>query len=325
MSRRPALSLPSTSSGSERTALEVGQDTGSSKAVAVRQDNGVLTGLTGANVSAALTVDHLPAPYDVPAGVVSPLSTKERVDLDLCEQALHGFRKALIVAGKALEVINRGRLYRETHATFDDYVTDVWGFKRAHAYRLIDEWAVAVAVSPIGDINEAQARELLPVYKDHGPEAAVVFFRETTQLAGERKVTAAALAEARAVLPARLAAPEQAADVLRVAAAEGRVPRIVPPRAKVPEQSSGEATPAEGVPANATQAGADGIAVLESALAQQKQIYDRLAGVVSPALLYDPGRADMLLGELRQYANRTAYRARSRNGGGNEDQSMGDD
>lgn len=319
MSRRRTLTLPSASSEPDQTALEVpsGGPDG-------RADDGVLTGLTGASVTAAVTVEHLPAPYDVSLEVAAPLSSKERADLKLCEQALHGFRKALVVAGKALEVINRGRLYRETHGTFADYVWEVWGIRKSQAYRLIEGWPIAVAVSPIGDINEAQARELLPVYKDHGPEAAVAFFRETTELAGERKVTAAALAEARAVLPAQLAAPEQAADVLRVAAAEGRVPRIVPPRAEMPEQPSGEAVVTEDVPADAVQAGADGIAVLEAALAQQKQIYDRLAGVVAPALLYDPGRADMLLGELRQYANRTAYRARGRNGGGNEGHGLGD-
>jgi hypothetical protein len=61
-----------------------------------------------------------------------------------------------------------------------------------------------------------------------------------------------------------------------------------------------------------TRAGAEAIAVLEAAVAQQQQIYDRLAGVVAQALMYDPGRAELLLGQLRQYANRTAYRARGR-------------
>lgn len=307
MSRRPTLTLPSTSSSEpEQTALEVGQ--------APATGDGVLTGLTGANVTAALTVEQLPEPYDVSAEVVSPLSTKERVDLDLCEQALHGFRKALVVAGKALEIINRGRLYREKYGTFADYVWEVWGIKRSQAYRLIEGWPVAVAVSPIGDINEAQARELLPVFKDHGRDATVVLYREARELAGG-KVTAASLAQARQVLPARLAGPEQAADVLRVAAAEGRVPLIVPPRVAIPEQPAADPVPtAEDIARQDAREGAEAIAVLEAALAQQKQIYDRLAGLVPKALLYDPGRAEMLLGDLRGYAHRTAYRARGRGG-----------
>ncbi|MGW8703186.1 hypothetical protein ACWGOK_40835 [Streptomyces eurythermus] len=278
----------------------------------------MLAEMTGADVSVPVTVAQLPTPYDTPAGVVSPLNDKERGDLELCEQALHGFRRALVVAGKALEVINRGRLYRDTHGTFEDYVTEVWGFKRAQAYRLIDAWPVAVAVSPIGDINEAQARELIPVWKGHGQEATVTFFQTAEQLAEGRKVTAAALAEARAVLPPRLAAPDQAADVLRLAAAEGRVPRIVPPRTPQPAPNPAEqraadvAEAAETIDRQEARAGAEAVAVLEAALAQQRQIYDRLAGVVPAALLYDPGRAEVLLSELRQFANRTAYRARGR-------------
>ncbi|MCX4886068.1 hypothetical protein [Streptomyces sp. NBC_00847] len=314
MSRREPLVLPSARS----TKPEAGQQEALLDLPATapnttrRQSGGVVGGLVGADLSGTVSVSSLPTPYDVAPEVVSPLNDKERADLELCEQALHGFRKALVVAGKALEVINRGRLYRETHATFADYVLEVWGFKRSQAYRLIEEWPVAVAVSPIGDINEAQARELLPVFKDHGREATAVLYRAARELTGG-KVTAAALAEARGVLPHRLSAPEQAADVLRVAAAEGRVPLIVPPRVQVPEQPAGEPVrTAEDIAREDARAGAEGIAVLEAALAQQQQIYDRLAGVVPAALLYDPGRAEMLLGQLRQYANRTAYRARGR-------------
>ena len=305
-SRRPALTLPGISgtAPAEQTALEIEQPAPS----------GVLSGVTGASVAApTLTVDQLPAPYDVAPGIVSPLSTKERIDLELCEQALHGFRKALIVAGKALEVINRGRLYRDTHGTFEDYVTDVWGFKRAHAYRLIEEWPIAAACLRFGDINELQARALLPAWKGHGPEATVTLYREAQELSGRKRLTAEALTEAVQVLPARLAAPEQVADVLRVAAAEGRVPSIVPPKVAIPDQPAGDPPlTAEDIARQDTREGAEGIAVLEAAVAQQKQIYDRLAGVVPKALGYDPGRAELLMGELRQYAHRTAYRARGR-------------
>lgn len=314
MSRRPALNLPTVNTrSSEQTALDVVQD----------RPSGVLSEVTGASVSAPLTVEQLPTPYDMAPGVVSPLTDKERGDLETCEQALHGFRKALIVAGKALEVINRGRLYRETHATFEDYVSEVWGFKRAHAYRMIEEWPIAVACLRFGDINETQARELVPVWKSHGPEATVALYREARELAGQNgksRISAAALAEARKVLPPRLAVPEQASDVLRVAAAEGRVPLIVPPR-QAPQQPAPQEfeefrpdQPNEFEAMYAKQ-GAEGIAVLEAAVAQQRQIYDRLAGVVPAALMYDPGRAELLLSELRGYANRTAYRARGRGRG----------
>lgn len=314
MSRRPTLNLPGingTAASAEQTALDVGQPAPS--------DDGVLFGVTGASVSAPpLTLSQLPTPYDVGTEVASPLTEKERADLETCEQALHGFRKALIVAGKALEVINRGRLYRETHETFADYVTDVWGFKRAHAYRMIEEWPIAAACLRFGDINELQARALLPAWKGHGPEATVTLYREAQELSGRRRLTAEALSEAVQVLPPRLAAPEQVSDVLRVAAAEGRVPRIVPPKVAIPEQPA--VPTVQDVLKEDARAGAEAVAVLEAALAQQQQIYDRLAGVVPQALGYDPGRAELLLGQLRQYANRTAYRARGRYRDGAEGQ-----
>lgn len=314
MSARRLLTLPSTVSEESEESEESGGQLG-----LPGQATGVVAELTGADVSSVVSVQQLPAPYDVAAEVAGPLSAKERGDLELCEQALHGFRKALIVAGKALEVIKRGRLYRETHATFEDYVMEAWGFKRAHAYRLIDGWPVAAAMSPIGDINEAQARTLLPAWRGHGPDATAVLYREVRELSGG-KVTAAALEQAVQVLPKRLAAPEQAADVLRVAAAEGRVPLIVPPRVAaraVVDEPAGD---------EATDPGVEAMAVLEAALAQQRQIYDRLAGVVPAALAFDPGRAEVLLAELRQYAKRTGYRAKGRSkGGGTPEEDQGED
>lgn len=314
--RRRALSFASLSSA------DAGQDgfheleTGIDQPVA--QSAGVVAMLTGADVSTPVDVSHLPTPYDVPEDVTRPLTEQERAHLAVCEQALHGFRRSIIVAGKALEIINRARLYRETHATFADYVTDVWEMKRAHAYRMIEGWRPAALVSPIGDINEAQARELAPVLKEHGPEVTVAVYRAVTELRGDRRVTAADLAEARAALPPprRLASPEQVRDVLTVAAQEGRAPRLAPPppqsTAQVPAQAADEPeTDDSRSDQDTVQEGAEAIATLEAAVAQQRQIYDRVGGgVLASALLYDPTRADYLRHELRQYAQRTAYRMR---------------
>lgn len=45
---------------------------------------------------------------------------------------------------------------------FEDYCRERWGWKRAHAYRLMDSAQVAGVLSPMGDTptNERQAREL---------------------------------------------------------------------------------------------------------------------------------------------------------------------
>ena len=66
--------------------------------------------------------------------------------------------------GSALLEIRDSRLYRQTHATFEDYCRERWGMERAHAYRLIEASEVVSRLSPIGDMavpaNEGQARAL---------------------------------------------------------------------------------------------------------------------------------------------------------------------
>lgn len=316
MSRRPALAMVSTRSDEPNDVDEL-EPVGTPAAA---RSASVVASLTGADISAPLDIAQLPTPYDVPETVTRPLDERERKHLALCEQALHGFRKSVIVAGKALEIINRARLYRETHATFADYVADVWEMKRAHAYRMIEAWRPAALVSPIGDTNEAQARELAPVLKTYGPEVTVALYREARELTGG-KVTAAALAEARAVLPPprHLAGPDQVRDVLTVAAAEGRAPRLAPAPPPMPAQAAADQQQPDDTDGDVSReeldAGAEAIAIMERALAQQRQIYDAVGGgVLAAALLYDPGRADYLRRELRQYANRTAYRMRDTTG-----------
>lgn len=305
--KRPALNLATIRDDEDEEEFDGQEDDG----------QGVVATLTGADLSTVVTVEQVPAPYE--ARGTGELDTGERADLKACERALTGMRKAFITAGKALEVINRGRLYRETHETFADYVEGRWEMKRAHAYRLIEAWPVGALVSPIGDINEGQARELGPVLKQYGPEATVVLYRGAHELSGG-KVTAAALKEARAVLPPsqRLAEPEQVGDVLRAAAAEGRVPRLAPP-AGVPgpsghEHDDQDQVPEADVDRDQVEQGSRAVAVLGAAVEQQRRIYDSLPELLPLALVHDPGRTEHLLRELRQYANRTAYRLRGRDG-----------
>lgn len=144
---------------------------------------------------AAPVVVDIPEPYDQP-DATGELSTQERGHLAACEAALDVLRTAFWRAGKALAVINSARLYRESHATFEDYVTERWQMQRAQAYRLINAAAIAepIALSPMGDkINERQVRELLPLADQHSDQAAAELYltlaKETANLDGA-KVTA---------------------------------------------------------------------------------------------------------------------------------------
>ncbi|WP_018504901.1 hypothetical protein [Parafrankia discariae] len=143
----------------------------------------------------------LPDPYEA-IGDSPNLIDTERQDLALAEAAIDSLRVAFWVAGKALQLIRDARLYRGTHDTFEDYVTERWDMQTSQAYRLIQAWPLAERLSPMGDkINERQVRGLLPIASRHGQDAAVAVYQTVAETEGLR-VTAAVLDEVVRVLPA---------------------------------------------------------------------------------------------------------------------------
>jgi hypothetical protein len=107
------------------------------------------------------------------------------------EAAIERGLTTFVEVGEALLAIRDERLYRQTHATFEDYCRDRWSMSRPRAYQLIE---AAAAVSTTVDsglpapVNEAQARELARVPE---PERADVWQRAVEQTGG--KPTAAAV------------------------------------------------------------------------------------------------------------------------------------
>lgn len=148
---------------------------------------------------AVIAAAIVPAPHS-PAGE-GDLSAGELADLAVCEAALDNLRLAFAAAGKALQVVRDGRLYRSGYGSFEDYAEQRWDISRAQAYRLIAAWPLAERLSPIGDrLTESQIRELLPVSDQHGPDAAAVVY-ETIATADGIRVTAALVKGAVSVLP----------------------------------------------------------------------------------------------------------------------------
>jgi len=96
--------------------------------------------------------------------VLQPLNNGEKKQLRECEATIREGLRSFIEVGTALVEIRKGRLYRETHATFEEYVQSVLSLSRPHAYNLMDGAKVMRDLSSIADIplpaNEAQAREL---------------------------------------------------------------------------------------------------------------------------------------------------------------------
>ncbi len=144
----------------------------------------------------ATTVLNMP----LPTAGEGPLDEREHDQLAACETSIGTLRLAFWAAGRALQIVRDGRLYRDAYATFDDYVEQRWDMQRSYAHKLIRAWPLAARLHPMAPgINEGQIRELLPVAAEHGEEVAVAVY--ATLAASEQKVTAGKIREAISVLP----------------------------------------------------------------------------------------------------------------------------
>ncbi|MFF2555721.1 hypothetical protein ACFVUS_32255 [Nocardia sp. NPDC058058] len=153
----------------------------------------------GSTLRGAATASPSVLTMPLPAAGDGPLNASELEQLDLCESSIDALRVAFWVAGRALQIVRDGRLYRAEHANFDDYVEKRWDMQRSYAHKLIRAWPLAARLHPVApSINEGQIRELLPIMAAHGEDAAVTVY---TTLAADAKVTAGKLREAIAVLP----------------------------------------------------------------------------------------------------------------------------
>jgi hypothetical protein len=124
--------------------------------------------------------------------VIKGLSSEELSSLEQCEQRIKRGIKTFVEVGSALQQIRDGKLYREQHATFDEYCRERWSMSRIHAHRTIEAAAV-MGMLPVGNTiisSERQARELLPL--KHDPEAMTEAVHGAEQRAAseKRKVTA---------------------------------------------------------------------------------------------------------------------------------------
>jgi site-specific DNA-methyltransferase (adenine-specific) len=117
------------------------------------------------------------------------LTAIERGRLAQLEQVVDAGLQTFVDVGLALQEIRDGRLYRQSHDTFETYLAERFGISRSRGYRLIDAARVAEVVSPMGDIaNERQARELVPLLDDE--VALVETWRELRDRYPDQNVTA---------------------------------------------------------------------------------------------------------------------------------------
>jgi hypothetical protein len=108
-----------------------------------------------------------------------PLTEVELHDLGVCERAVENLATATWLAGKALQTIRDGKLYRHTHARFEDYVTERWEISERTAYQMIEEWPLAERLNQAygKPVTASHIRALLPVTTRFGFDAATELYQ----------------------------------------------------------------------------------------------------------------------------------------------------
>ncbi|WP_042374532.1 hypothetical protein [Streptacidiphilus neutrinimicus] len=109
-----------------------------------------------------------------------PLSEVELHDLGVCERAVENLATATWLAGKALQTIRDGKLYRHTHARFEDYITERWDISERAAYQMIEEWPLAERLNQAygKPVTASHIRALLPVTTRFGLDAATELYQQ---------------------------------------------------------------------------------------------------------------------------------------------------
>jgi hypothetical protein len=137
----------------------------------------------------------LPHHFKPISDLPNTLTHEERESLAKCEAAIETLQFAFWAAGKALQIVRDGRLYRASHPTFDAYVEERWQMSRNYANKLIRTWRIAEALFeyesnglvPIGaakKVNQAQVWELVPAAETWSAQAAADIYRTVLEVDG---------------------------------------------------------------------------------------------------------------------------------------------
>ncbi|WP_328891947.1 hypothetical protein [Streptomyces sp. NBC_00316] len=188
------------------------------------------------------TLESIPLPRP-PAGE-GELSSDEEETFEACKAGVDNLHKAFWIAGKALETMKTGNLHRNSGVpNFADFIWINWEISESHSQRLMAEWRIGEALAGLGwRPRESQVRELTPVAKSHGEDAAVAVYDTLARDGG--RVTSSALKDVVRQLPA---IPSGAVPADVVQAVRGIL------KASGPAKASGTGSLAE-VPARETAA-----------------------------------------------------------------------
>lgn len=164
--------------------------------------------LHGRTAAEALTDNDASGVRDGVVDRVEPLAVAEAQSFVRCEAIIERGMRTFAEVGNALVEIRDGRLYRETHASFEAYCRERWQMGKPQAHRVIvaaEVAEVAAAAVPTGTApaNEAVARELAPLREQ--PEQLREAWSEAVEEFGEQPTAAQVhgIVERRAPRPTR--------------------------------------------------------------------------------------------------------------------------
>lgn len=117
-----------------------------------------------------MTIADLPEPIETPHAA-GDLSDEEEQILALCMRGVRQFEEAWWVMGKAMANINSRRLYRKTHASFEDSARDTFNKSRPLAYEEMTSYKIGELLSARADkVFESESNDL-SVRADTPPSA----------------------------------------------------------------------------------------------------------------------------------------------------------
>jgi hypothetical protein len=141
----------------------------------------------------ATATRRLPAIADAPTRALTEAEAARLAELEGI------IERSFVEIGLALKEIRDSRLYRATHASFEDYCPDRWGWQASRARQLIGAAETVTKVTAAGlpaPANERQARALVPLKDDE--RAMLTVWRNAKARAEElgRPLTALMVEEA---------------------------------------------------------------------------------------------------------------------------------
>jgi hypothetical protein len=179
----------------------------------------------------------------LPKMLPATLVAEDKKKLAMCEQVIEKGRHFFLEVGCALKTIQIGRLYRETHATFEQYCEEKFDIGRQHAYRLIDATDVVKDLSPTGDTLSTKhgiQRVALPATESQARALVKIKDPEKRREAWGEVIKAAPLDESGEVKITAKLIEEQVAKVLGVEAKPKAISKPQPAAAKPTAKKSGK-------------------------------------------------------------------------------------